>query len=244
RTGNRLNLPSYTWRHVQSKLPGAGTRAERARVISSGEARGGLYIDFEGARDAPSLLAVLFFDEEEDDVVYAQYILEADLHPAAPLDVALMPSSIHQVAEILFDQSVEEDRRIFAWSSYEERVLAGLLGDDDALVKNEIVDARGIADSWMARTDPQHASRSLPKGKRNALSVYLDLIDYERWPDAIGHQPVVGIDLMRAELRRAGGELAGVSVEARDAWRKTLHRNFDDCDGMREVLLHITRQGA
>jgi hypothetical protein len=51
-------------------------------VISFEESWDGIYIDFEGARDAPSLLAVLFFDEEEDEVVYTQYILESDLHPA------------------------------------------------------------------------------------------------------------------------------------------------------------------
>jgi hypothetical protein len=71
--------------------------------------------------------------------------------------------------------------------------------------------------------------------------VYLDLIGYERWPDGIDHQPATGIDQMRA-LRRTGGELSGVSARARKAWPRTLHRNFDDCDGRREVSLHIAKR--
>ena len=76
----------------------------------------------------------------------------------------------------------------------------------------------------MARAHPRHPSRQLPKGKRNALSVYLDLIEYERWSDAIDHQPVTGIDQMRAELRRTDGELSGVSARAMDGVSVVLGR--------------------
>ena len=41
-------------------------------MISFEEARTGTYIDCEGARDAPSVVAVFFFDEEEGDVAYTQ----------------------------------------------------------------------------------------------------------------------------------------------------------------------------
>jgi hypothetical protein len=207
-------------------------------MLSIEDAQRGVYIDFEGSRTEPALLGTVFFDKDQRTVVYLHYILDEALWPACPLEPGCTPSTIIRAAASLLGHSIDR-RSIYAWSEYEAQRLQELLADSPmASVADLVVNARPIAEEWKKRRHPHHFSHGLPKGQRNALSDYLDLIGYDRYSDA-ADKPAEGITEMLRALRRDDRR---VSESVRAAWRATLHRNFDDCDGLRELMVRVAAE--
>jgi hypothetical protein len=209
-------------------------------LLSLEDAQRGVYIDFEGARGKPALLGVLTYtDDGEED--FAQFILDEALHPAWVFDPRLINSDIEISAEVLLElvEDPVAPRRLFAWSTYEEDRFRDLLsGTPQVRVADRIANARKLATPWKERHFPEPPEAKPPMGKRNPLSLYLDLIGYQRHPEAVGMQPATGISAMLSDLHRCE-RVDQISRETASAWRVTLRRNYDDCAGMREVMLRV-----
>lgn len=209
-----------------------------SHLVSPEEALQGTYIDLEGSRTNPALLGVISWDSRRSAASYECHILDPELHPAAALECGGTASDLNTVARSLAGD-LGLGRLVFAWSEYEETRLGALLDHRlFALVLAQITNAIPIAEDWMNRTHPGHPSRQLKKGERNALNVYLNAVKYRRRDDAAA-KPAEGIRLMIHGLRRTRGSVEGLTEEERAGWRATLRRNFDDCNGMREVMLRV-----
>lgn len=215
-----------------------------SRLLSVEEARRGVYIDFEGPRDNPAILGMLYRrDDGSEDFI--QFILDEALHPAWVFDAASFPTDVEVAAQVVlqFVEDPDAPRRLFAWSSYEERRFQELLaGTPLVRIAKTIVNARKLAAPWRALHFPDPPGEKPPMGQRNPLSLYLDLIGYQRHVDAEGVQPAAGISAMQKALRSVD-RVDHVAPEVAAAWRATLRRNFDDCNGMREVMLRVSRDG-
>lgn len=205
-------------------------------MVSHEEATEAVYIDFEGNRTDPSILCLLWAEDEE--VVHTHHIINPNLWRAEFLEPGCSASKSEVVAVKLLGHLLE-GRTVFAWTEYESDRLRDLLegGPLEGLAL-PITNARPIAEAWKRAVHPGHYSHHLKKGERNALSIYMDLIDYQRYSDA-AEKPIVGINWMETELRATGGDVSLVSAEARAAWRSTLYRNLDDCEGLRELMLVV-----
>lgn len=218
------------------------------RSLSPAEAERAIYIDFEGtAVDPPSFLGAAWLKRGE--VYFIQYVIEQQLWPAAEaksevLEWVCKPAHWTDLAE-LRRVAASEDRRVIAWSTYEQEKLASRLPDegDRAWFDENVFNAIRLAKPWKKKLHPDVLFEVDPKQRmrgRHHLDRYFELIGYQV-PKAFGPgNSAQRVRYVRDMLEKKGGEYSALTPTAKRKWTNALMHNFHDCNGLRELVMRCT----
>jgi hypothetical protein len=225
------------------------------RPLTIAESERAIYVDFEGnqGRD-PSFVGILADDLFEQVVV--EPALEAGARGRRPADYRLPqgyePLSAHSapsaalrcgdlraICRGMLARASRESRHIVAWSNYEKDVFLGVAAEDSADIESLFVDAKLHARRWKRRVHPHITFPRTRFGGTHRLKYYFSLIGY-RLPSYFGERQAAGrISFVRNALATHSGDFAAITPTAKAKWTKVLDYNWHDCNGLREVMLHV-----
>jgi hypothetical protein len=86
--------------------------------------------------------------------------------------------------------------------------------------------------------------QAYPGAGKHRLKAYLSLIGY-RLPTYFGErQAAQRISYVREQLLKRNHKFEALTPTAKAKWTKVLDYNWHDCYGLRELMLHVTRDIA
>ena len=222
----------------------------RSVTLTPEEAARAIYLDFEGTeKEDPSLLGSVFVPgrrlRSDQALRYQVDILEPALAPAVDAVVnngrAAMLCRCRSITTALSDlvgRAEKQDRWLVSWSERERDAVrdARLPHDLAARFDARWVNGIGMAKRWKAQDHPHVTfDRDVARG-RHQLVRYFDLAGYA--PSEMGRAtaPSDAIRRVRKGLARAGA-FDGLTSGQKEQWLGLIAHNFDDCAGMRQVLI-------
>ncbi len=211
------------------------------------EAERAIYIDFEGTETDPASFLGAGWVDDDGDRRFVQYVLEPALWPAAEATTgvcggAVRPADWPDLAE-LRRIAEAEDRRIIAWSDRERAELAVRVLDDDhrRWFEANVLDAKPQAKRWKRRARPEvvfERDPRFPMRGSHRLDRYFGLIGYPV-PRAFGPgNSAQRIRAVRGQLATRG-DYAALTRTVKGKWTKALKHNWHDCNGLRELVVHV-----
>lgn len=202
----------------------------RRNRLSSAEAVRACYLDFEGRKDRPPILAgwALRGGQVPNPRVH-QILLDPRFaplrQPGAPAICAL-PDFI----KLMVEQAESEDRLIVAWSEHELRLVRQYCSVDLATrFESRFVNARKVAVRW---------TNTRPRDERPAehsLAAYLALVGYALPPEAGPGRVGSTIGIIERSLARNSGRRSALTVNQIGRFDQLREHNRHDCLGMRLV---------
>jgi hypothetical protein len=185
-----------------------------------------VYIDFEGYPYAtPTLLGVLI--EEEFD----QFVFDKILHKAAIAE-QLRTESLEEIIDWLFDVCTSEKRYLVAFTQHERNQIKRYCDRD---VEPFYLDAHKLAKRWK---NSLHYEENIDSW---SLKDFLRFIDYPR-DEALGEGTAAQRIKTVKDALSGGATYASLDQVIKDDWGMLLEYNYVDCDGMRDLVLHTTRE--
>ncbi len=212
----------------------------------------GIYIDFEGFKEADAAFLGVIHVNEGGGEEFVQYVFDPVLHAAArrggpACGGATEVADFDRVIAGIADLAEREDRWIFAWSSRELTEIARRCRSaaSVAVVRARHRDAKLAAKPWLKR---HHPGLRPPKDRRggrpHTLHFYEGVVGYHV-PPGLG-PGLTGKRLrdVRGQLVRHRGDFSKLTRVAKAKWTKLLRHNQHDCRGMFEVLRRVSAQAS
>ena len=190
------------------------------------------------------MLGALWKPDSSENVVFEQYVFEPIFESAVEAKTQNHPATKHLATANIFSMTAKdalgqitelaskEQRLVFAWSTHEKTEIKRLGVEHEPIVENAIL----VAIDWQKRFHSDAEFSEEPRGRRNRLANYRNLIEYNV-PSILGRGHVAHrIRAIREQLtnRRCYDAL---TVAKKRHWTMLLHHNWYDCDGMREVVM-------
>ena len=186
--------------------------------ISRLDAERAIYIDFEGfVKEAPALIGI---QVEES---FIQLVLDERLSGAAKYKNAIDVMSGQQVISDLVARSVQEDRRIVAFSSFEKEQCLRWYHVD---ISSHYVNAKSVAGRWVRKVNPETRCRTL-----RDFEVFTG---YQRSRDTGRQRNTSCLNAALRDLDRYG-ELHNAAPKRH--WTNLLKHNRQDVEAMKHVVI-------
>jgi hypothetical protein len=219
------------------------------QLLTREEAMRAIYIDFEGRRDEPPvLLGSLYFEgrsvPDPHRLVFRHDIVDRLLWPLAgevtidgvyryDRQAKTLPQAVHDVVR----RAKHQKRPIVAWSHHEITVLekADLSPYVRDLVRRWFRDGKATARRWRTAVHPDWSLSRDESGRADRLMHYVERIGYEVPSEYAGGEVGETIRRVRKALS-SGKDWEALTPNQRERWRRMLHHNYFDCDGLRTVV--------
>jgi len=208
----------------------------------------GIYIDFEGTVEDPPVLLGLMFSRNGDDY-FEQLVFDPRLKSAAEAKAPdgtkdrhciYVPSLEDALARVL-NYSKTYERKIFAWSTREQKVIADSNLDHISKSELAVVNALGIARKWARK----HFNVSkLPRTKRSskyALSNFSNFLGFTV-PKAFGPgNSASRLRYVQGQISKRG-EFQNLTGVTKAKWTKFLKHNKYDLILTKKVMSRISEE--
>ena len=212
------------------------------QLLSEQDALRAIYLDFEGTiADPPSLLGVLYLEDDEQDPEFVQYVHERAFESAFPSRPWCRNLSIESALGEIGQLAREENRILVAGSGRENRAIDQYVDSSDVgdLVAGNLVDARILARKWKRRFYPEVVFPYVTGQGRHRLAEYMKLVGYHvpasHGPGNTGQR----IRYVRRQLVSRCGDFSSITATGKAKWTNLLKHNFHDCAGLRAVLTRV-----
>ena len=238
--------PLVRWQIASPGELANGASPPRKQLLTPDEALRAIYIDFEGRTDEPpALLGSLYFEgrstPDPDRLVLRHDVLDPSLYRLAgaveisgPYLYECLARTLPQAVHDLVRRAKNQHRPIVAWSHHEIKKLdeAGLSEYAEDLVHRRFQDGKATARRWRLDLHPEWRLERDAAGRADRLPHYLERIGYQVPEEFQGGR--VGETIK--QLRGTSGEWCVLTVAKQRRWSELLLHNFDDCNGLREVV--------
>lgn len=196
------------------------------KSLTKEQAERGIYIDFEGFKnEAPTVIGILIDD------YFEQIIFDEKLRLAAEKK-DLRVATLSDTVKYLINCCDDEGRKIIAYSNHE---LHKIFKYADIDISSYYKNARSIAKRWFNR---EHYEKKLPSW---GLKDFLDFIGYNR-PSHLGNQKSTSRIKHVKEMIEKRDAYDELTSTAKGKWTKLLHHNRIDCEGMKDLMLEVTKE--
>jgi len=221
---------------------------EPLRSVNLDEATRGIYIDFEGGGPVRRSFLGIWWQHDDGNPAYRIDLLDTVLWPLADIDhdsyrQHFACADLTDTLQELKTRAKAEERLVFAYSEYENRMIEDHLGNcslNDWWQEN-LVDGRKVAKRWKTGKNKKSKQQIVfpPKEgqttQNHSLQNFLRLIDYHVPTDYSVGVVATALDLVRTELQSTTE--ATLSDEAAHAWKQAVMHNLHDCLGLRKLMI-------
>jgi len=205
-------------------------------LLSAGEARRAIYLDFEGRPDeAPVLLGTLWVSRQGQDPMLRRHVLDPALASAA-VALGLGRSSLRGEIRSLVSRAERQHRVLVGWSEHEVRVVRAFAPECAEAFDDRYRDARALARRWRKKLHPDYEVLRDARGRKHSLAAYLPLVGYDLPPEYVGGRVGKSIGALRDALE-VRGTYDAVRPKLQVRWLEVLGHNEHDLRATRAVCL-------